>query len=236
MAFRKFVIILLGIILVACGADEPPPPQPEEIVQKTADYLTQLSGFHFVVERSGAPAYLDPDGLLSFRRAEGDYVSPNKARATVRIQASALATEVNVVSIGAQQWQTNVVTKAWEELPSDWGFNPADLFDPAIGLPAILQNDLSELQLIGQEPLAEVTDEAVYRLTAVVAGDAIYQMSGTLIGPDTVTAELWIDPTTFAPLRILVTEPVPDSEEPSLWQVDFGQLGQVVTIEPPNEN
>jgi hypothetical protein len=54
-----------------------------------------------------------------------------------------------------------------------------------------------------------------------------------LIGPDTVTAELWITPETFELTRILVTEPVPDSDEPSLWQVDFSQFNQVVEIAPP---
>ena len=218
---------------MACGADETPVLSPEEIVQQTADHLNQLGGFHFIVERTGAPAFVDPDGLIAFRRAEGDYVAPDKARAVVRVIVPGLVTEVSVISIGPVQWQTNVVTGEWEELPPNWGFNPAVLFDPEVGLPAILQNDLSELQLVATEPLDGVTSEDVYRLTAVVAGEAVYQMSGTLIGPDPVTAEFWVDPTTFDPLRIIVTEPVADSDEPSLWQVDFSQMGQTVTIEPP---
>ena len=235
MAFRWCILVLMIIVLAACGTAEPPAPLPEEIVRETAAYLNQLSGFHFIIERTGAPAFLDPDNFISFRRAEGDYVAPDKAQAVVRVTIPGLVTEVNVISIGTVQWQTNVVTGVWEKLPPKWGFNPATLFDPDVGFQAILQNDLSDLQLAGREPLEGVTDEAVYRLTAVVAGEAIYQMSGTLIGPDPVTAEFWIDPTTFAPLRILVTEPVPDSEDPSVWQIDFAQFGQVVTIEPPRE-
>ena len=228
-----FLLMLIGS-LVACGADDPPALPPEEIVQATADHLNQLDGFHFIIERTGAPAFLDLDGLIAFRRAEGDYTAPDKARAVVRVIVPGLVTEVNVISIGAVQWQTNVVTGAWEELPPHWGFNPAALFDPTIGLPTILQNELSELELVGLEPLEGVTTDSVYRLTAVVAGDSIYQMSGTLIGPDPVTAEFWINPVTFDPIRILVTEPVPDSDEPSLWQVDFSQLGQAVAIEAPS--
>ncbi|MCB8945337.1 MAG: LppX_LprAFG lipoprotein [Ardenticatenaceae bacterium] len=235
MVWRWLLLLLLVMSLAACDTEEVPTVSPEEIVQKTADSLNQLPGFHFIIERTGAPAFVDPDGLIAFRRAEGDYTAPDKARAIVRVIAPGLVTEVNVISIGAVQWQTNIVTGAWEELPPNWGFNPAVLFDPAVGLPAILQNDLSELQLVGTEPLEGVTNDAVYRLTAVVAGDSIYQMSGTLIGPEAVTAEFWVDPATFHPLRILVTEPVPGSDEPSLWQVDFSQMGEVVAIEPPGE-
>jgi hypothetical protein len=233
MIIRWLLLMLLATVLVACSDDEPPVLSAEEIVQQTAVHLNQLSGFHFIIERTGAPAFLDPDGLIGFRSAEGDYVAPDKARATVRATLPGLVTEVNVISIGAVQWQTNVVTRAWEELPPNWGFNPAVLFDPDVGLPAILQNNLSNLQLVGLEQFEDNPDNLLYKLTADVAGSAIYEMSGTLIGPDTVTAELWITPETFELTRILVTEPVPDSDEPSLWQVDFSQFNQVVEIAPP---
>ena len=235
MTLRWLMILLFMIVLVGCGGSEPPVPSPEEIVQQTADHLNQLSAFHFIIERTGAPAFLDPEGLITFRRAEGDYVFPDKARAIVNVSVPGFATEVSVISIGASQWQTNVLTGAWERLPPDWGFNPIVLFDPDVGLPAILQNDLSNLQLIGSEQLEDNADKLLYKLTADVSGEAVYEMSGTLIGPDPVTAELWITPDTYELTRILVTEPVPDSDEPSLWQVDFSQFNQTVEIKPPSE-
>jgi lipoprotein LprG len=233
MLIRWLMMTLLVTILAACDNDEPSVLPPEEIIQQTADRLNQLTGFHFTIERTGAPAFLDPDGFIGFSSAEGDYVAPDKARAAVRVTVPGLVTDVSVIGIGTIQWQTNVVTGAWEELPPDWGFNPTVLFDPDVGLPAILQNDLSNLQLIGLEQLDDNSDNLLYKLTADVAGSAIYEMSGTLIGPDPVTAELWISPETFELNRILITEPVPDSDEPSLWQVDFSQFNQVVEIAPP---
>lgn len=236
MVIRWLTILLLIIGLAGCGDDEPPLPSAEEIVQETADRLNQLSAFHFIIERSGAPAFLDPDGLITFRRAEGDYVVPDKAQAVVQVTFPGFVTEVNAISIGASQWQTNLLTGAWEELPPNWGFNPIVLFAPDVGLPAILQNDLSNLQFVGIEQLEDNADKLLYKLTADVAGEAIYEMSGTLIGPDNVTAELWITRDTFELNRILVTEPVPDSDEPSLWQVDLSQFDQVVEIVPPSGN
>jgi lipoprotein LprG len=205
----------------------------EEIVAKTADRLNELSGFHFVIDRDGAPAFLDPDNTLSFSFTEGDYVAPDKSQAVVRVIAPGLVTEVNVVSIDKIQWQTNVLTGAWEELPPNWGFNPAVLFDAAIGLPAILQNDLTDLQFVDSEQLEDGPDVYLYKLTAVASGESLYQMSGTLIGPETVTAEFWIMPETFELIRVIITEPEPERDEPSIWQVDFSQFNHVIEIVPP---
>jgi hypothetical protein len=145
-----------------------------------------------------------------------------------------LAAELKVLSIGTTQGQTTLATQAWEELPPNWGFNPTILFDADVGLPAILQNHLSNLQLVGTEQqLEDSSGDLLYKLKADVAGTAVYEMSGTMIGPNDVTAELWIDPETFDLVRILVTEPGPDSDEPTVWQVDFSQFDQTVTIEPP---
>ena len=58
-------------------------------------------------------------------------------------------------------------------------------------------------------------------------------MSGSLIGPDPVQVTMWIEPETFFIHRIVAVEPVPGSEEPSVWQVDFSQFDAAFTIEPP---
>jgi hypothetical protein len=58
-------------------------------------------------------------------------------------------------------------------------------------------------------------------------------MSGTLIGPETVTAEFWIMPETFELIRVIITEPEPERDEPSIWQVDFSQFNHVIEIVPP---
>ncbi len=235
MMFRRgWMLFCLLLFLTACGEDEPPALPAEELVGKTAVRLNQLSGFHFIIDRDGAPAYLDPDNTLSFSFAEGDYVAPDKSRASVRVIAPGIVTEVNVISIDQIQWQTNVLTGEWEELPPNWGFNPAVLFDSEVGLPAILQNELTELELVGSEKLEDGEDVLLYKLTAVVAGDALYEMSGTLIGPESVTADLWIHPETFDLIRVVIIEPVSDRDEPSIWQVDLGQFDNVVEIVPPN--
>lgn len=229
---RLWSLILL-LLLTACHSPEPPSLAPAEIVGKMAANMQAQRSFHFIIDRTGAPAYVDTAETLSFRRAEGDYQAPDRAQAVVRVILPGLVTDVSVISVGPIQWETNPLTGRWQELPPDWGFNPTVLFREDVGLQAILAADVTNAQLLGTEKLKNGPDMALYHLTGDVSGTRLYEMSGTLIGPDPVTAEMWIEPETFLLHRIIVVEPVAGSEEPSVWQVDFSRFGQKLLIEPP---
>lgn len=237
------LLLIVFCLAAACRRQEPLPPSPEEIVASAAARLAETAGFHFVIEHSGAPVALDPDGVLTFRRAEGDFVAPDRARASARIAAPGLVTDVDVISVAERQWQTNPLTRRWEELPPDWGFNPAVLFDNQVGLPAILVNDLSELMLAGMEQLEGRPEAELYAISGRATGERLSQMSGGLIGPDPVGIQLWIVPETFELVRAIVTETVvtetvvtetaAEVDETSVWQVEFSAFGQTVEIAPP---
>ncbi len=229
-----FVLLFALIGAASCRPDPEPDPTPEEIVQNTAQRMGQLAGFHFAITHSGPPAYLDPDNIISLVRADGDFAAPDKAQATVLAKLTGFVTKVDVISVASVQWQTNPLTGKWEELPPNWGFNPAVLFDAEIGLPTILSTDVSELTLIGKEKLEDGPDTELYALTGVVAGDRLFQMSGGLIGPAAADAQLWVVPETFELVRVVLTEPAAGAEEsPSIWQVDFANYDQTVEIKPP---
>lgn len=229
-------LFFLLLIVTACSDPTLPEIPAAELVQRSAERLKNSDGFQFTIERDGAPAYLDPGETLSFRRARGAFVAPDRALATVRVIGPGIITDVDVISVAEIQWQTNVVTGAWEELPPNWGFNPAVLFDDDIGIQAVLLADLSEVALVEPENLAESEgpDELLYSVTAVATGENLYQMSGYLIGPAQVDIQLWIRPDTFELVRIVVTEPEPDDEDlESIWQVDMSNYDELIDIEPP---
>lgn len=231
---RLLIGLLFLIAITACRPAPEPDPTPLEIVQNAAARMQAMAGFHFAIAQTGAPAYLDPDNLIALVRADGDYAAPDKAQAVVLVKLTGFITKVDVISVSDVQWQTNPLTGQWEELPPDWGFNPAVLFDAEIGLQAILADDMVELVLVGKEKLEEGPDAALYALTGVVAGDRLYQMSGGLIGPAAAGVQLWVMPETFELARVILTEPAATEEEsPSVWQVDFASYDQVVEIAPP---
>jgi hypothetical protein len=238
MKRRLFILlIMVGVVtaVTACNTPEIPEIPAADIVQNSAARMNELAGFKFDITREGAAAYLDPDEILSFRRAAGAYVAPDKAKATVRVIGPGLITDIDVISIAETQWQTNVATGAWEELPPNWGFNPAVLFDENVGLQAILTADMTNLQLGEPQNLKDEDgpDQLLYTLTGEVTGESLYEMSGTLIGPESVTVEIWVAPETFELMRVIVTESVPGVAEPSIWQLDFSNFDEVVEIVPP---
>ena len=225
---------LLLLILVGCVESPPLEPllPPEEIIQKTAVRMNEMTGFHFSIEREGAPAFVDPPhNVLAFRRAEGDYLAPDRARAVVRIIGPGLITDVQVVTVAEIQWQTNPLTKEWEELPPNWGFDPTVLFDDEVGLPTVLVEDMVGLELLGLAELEDGINGRFYHITGQISGERLYEMSGNLIGPAMVETELWIVPNTFELIRAIIVES--EEEEPSIWQVDFSEFDQIVEIEPP---
>ena len=235
---RIQTLLTLLLFLITTTACQPSLPEipTEELVRRSAERMKESDGFQFAIERDGAPAFLDPGETLSFRRAVGAYVAPDRALATVRVIGPGIITDVDVISVAEIQWQTNVVTRAWEELPPNWGFNPAVLFDDDIGIQAVLLADLSGVALAEPENLAESEgpDELLYSVTAVASGENIYQMSGYLIGPEEVTLQLWIRPETFELVRIVVHEPEPEDEElESIWQVDISHYDELIDIQPP---
>lgn len=233
-----FLVLLWGLTAVfisGCDASALPPVAADDLVQQTAVRMNELPGFRFDISREGAPAYLDPDNVLSLRRAAGAYAAPDKAIATVRVIGPGIITDVDVVSIGDIQWQTNVATGEWEELPPNWGFNPAILFDDTVGLPTILQQDLTNLQMQEPDNLQDRggADELLYQVTGTAVGDNLYTLSGGLIGPEPVDVSLWIRPETWELVRVQLTEPGPTPEETTIWQVDFANYGEVLEIAPP---
>ena len=226
------LILLLSLLSSACGSAAPPPP--EEIVARAVARMNAVAGFRFTIDRSGGPAYLDPEQIISFSRADGAYTAPDRARATVRVVLPGLIAEVSMVAIGERYWETNLITRTWVELPADQAFNPASLFDPQKGLQPILLADLSELAFIGLTELEEIPGQALYQISGRLATTNLYPLSFGLIGPEPASVQLWIHPESFETYRILITEPAASAGvEPSVWQVDFWDFGMTEAIDPP---
>lgn len=226
-------MLLCLLLISACQPGGPPELPPEEIIANSTARMKALSSFHFVIDRSGTPAYLDTEETLSFARAEGDFVAPDKARATIRIIAPGIVAEIRIVAIGESYWETNLLSGEWQALPAGMGFNPAILFDPQIGLQPVLESDLRDLALRGVEELEELPGVPLYALTGQLDGEGIYQMSYAMIGPETLDVQLWVAPETFELYRVLLTEPTADPASPTVWQLDFWDFDVPVEIAPP---
>ncbi len=206
-----------------------------KIVDRTAKKMRQVQSFHYVIDRTGASAFLDSEETISFRHAEGYFVAPDRTQAVVRVIGPGIITDLSIVGIGAVQWQTNIATGQWEELPPDVGFNPSLLFDAELGIPNLLVTDLSELTTsVTASDEGEVND--TYKLEGKIAGEKLYEISQGLIGPETMTITIWIGREQFYLRRVQLVEPsqVPEEKE-TIWQIEFDAFDEVVEIIPPVE-
>ena len=224
--------LILSLVLIACGATPTPPPPAAEILEQSAQAMSALQSAHFVIAREGAPAYVDSTNTFIFRRAEGDFVFPDSARAVVRVVGPALVTEVSVIAIGDQYWETNPLSGEWVNY-SGFGYNPASLFNPDTGLAALMHNDLSDLLWVGLEELEDLPGEQLFHLTATAPGEPVLAMTANLVGRGPVLFDWWIEPETYHVLRLRVTEPETDPTDPTVWLIDFDRFDADLAIDPP---
>lgn len=227
------ITTLIFVFISACSSPTPTPVPPEEIVLNAADRMTGTSGFRFSIDRSGAPAFLDASNLFSLSRIQGDYIAPSDVQATARIVLPGVVAEVSFVAIGDSQWQTNPISGAWENVPPSASFNPALLFDPQIGLQAILETDVSSLELIENAEIDTLPGRSLHHLKGRLEGEKTYEVSYGLIGPGTMDMELWIEPGTYELHRMILIEEAADPDNLRTWQIDFWDFDLDIVIHPP---
>jgi hypothetical protein len=235
---RHWLLILTSAFIACsstgCERTTPEPLSAEEILNLAIERTANLTGFECSLLREGSRAFVDPEETIALRRIDGSFVAPDKLRATVRVITPGLVTEFQIISLGEDQWFTNLITGEWEVVPSAWGFYPATLFEPETGMVSVLRTDLSNLQLEGLAELDEVPGKQLYHLSAGLSGENLYYLSYGMIASDRMDVELWVEPGSFEVHRIVLAEPMPDENEPRIWTLDFWNFDRVAEIAPPD--
>ncbi len=232
-----YFLLTLMLSLAACNKSGPEPTptavSPEEVISKGIERLKSTPGFHFTIDRTGALAYIDANNTLAVNHIEGDFVTPDQVKGMIRVSAGGFPAEVSIVSIAGRYWQTNPLNQTWEEYDPGTVFNPASLFDAQKGIQPMLQTDLSELKLVGNDKLDKWPGQQLYHLSAKMKGERIAEITFGLIGPSVLDVNLWVTPKTFEVDRIQIINPVAGSDQPTTWTVDFLNYDQKADIQPP---
>jgi len=233
---RLHIVVLLALTFLAagCGGLETPFISPEDIIARSASRMAAHTGFEFLVQRTGEPVFLDLEETISFRRAEGQFLSPDQAHAKVRVITPGLVSEVEIISIGDSQWETNLLTGQWQPSDPIYSFNPSLLFNPEKGIPVILARELTGPTLLGLEELPEIPGKDLYKLGAALQGATAYQMTFGMIDNENLSLNLWIDPDTFDLYRVVLVDPADAADkEDTIWQIDFWNFDGAFDIKPP---
>jgi lipoprotein LprG len=230
MKFKLFLVVLaLGALLAACSPDVPQIP-PAEVITRAGEAMLQSPSFHFKIDISGKPVVLNQLTQLSLRSAEGDFARPDKMGVHLKVLAAALAAELDMIALGDEQYLTNVLTRKWEVLPPEFGFNPAIMFDPQMGLEQTLKAGLENPHWIGVEDL---DGKSVFHLQGSISGGKLQGMSGGLISTGPVDVDLWVEPGTYLPRKAVIVDKGSDAEKPTLWTLTFSSYGKQTQIAAP---
>jgi hypothetical protein len=228
------MIVLFAFLLLACSTLGPADLPPQTIINNSVSYMQDLDGFSFKLERSGAPVFVDPTGIVTFRQAEGSFVSPDKVAGTVKVIAPAIVAEVDIIGIGDEEWETNIFTGEWFLVPPEYAFKPAVLFDPSNGMQPALADHLEQIALVDISEIEELPGLQLYHLSATMDGSYVSELTYTLIDPQPLDIELWIEPGIFALHRMIIVDPIDEgATEPTYWQLDFWDFDKVIEILPP---
>ncbi len=231
LAMKNVLLLscLLGLLISACGPNIPNIP-PAEAITRAGEAMLGAPSFHFKIEIDGVPVYLNKAVQLSLRSAEGDFARPDRRGVHLKVIAAIAAAEMDMIALGNEQYITSVLTKKWEVLPPEFGFNPAVMFDPQVGLEQLLKSGLDNPRWIGLET---VDGQNVYHLQGNVSGEKLQGMSGGLISKGPVAVDLWLDSNTYLPHKAVIVDRGTDPDKPTTWTMTFSSYGKEVNITAP---
>ncbi len=231
----RWVGVGLVLLVTACAAPPPAPPPDQMIAQATQKFL-RVQSLHFVVEFSGAPTYLDTARTLALRRVEGDIQRPDRMRANLKAALPGAYVLMQAIGIGADQFATNPLNGQWQKIPTEWGFNPALLFDAKTGLGALI----GDAQNLAAMPDETIDNQRHYHVRGQIAGEKIAPLTGWLVGTGVVRFETWVGANDGYLRRIRLVDESPTAPTmpgtpmpPAQWNMDFSQFDVPVKIDPP---
>lgn len=224
------VSITVGVMLVAAGCSggsaesttSTTAPTVEEILTASAVTMQAVDTLRYEIELSGAPITLLG---IELRSARGKYAAPDSSEAVLEAAIGGLTIELLTIAIGDTSWVTNPLTGDWDEYTGSRAFNPAIIFDPALGWLPLLTQDINDARLV--EPL----DSDSYVVTGTAAGARVETLTAGLVESQPVVIRLDIERATGLVTRMDFTTRGEEGE--TRWLLELSEFGDPVLIDPP---
>jgi len=218
--------VSLALTLVACSGSA---TNPQELLDSSADALSQTQTLKFAIERQGDPISLDvaPGMSADLLGVEGAYQAPSSVHAAVKVQVGGNVGEADIVwTADGAYFKLPPLLTSYTPINLEGKLEAADIFSVETGIPYIMKEKLIDPALSGEEDLDGV---ATYHITATAKGEDLGgTIGGTSLEPGDATVEVWIAKDTSQVVRIVVTE-----TNGSTWTIDLFDYGQSVEIPTP---
>ncbi len=202
-------------------------PTANDLLSRASRRLAETESVRFALSVEGE-TYLDPGGQIQLLGAEGTLLRPDRVSTSFQAEVVGQVVTLDLISIGADSWTTNLLTGEWEPAPPEFTYRPAILFDNQQGIGPVMDR-VSDAQLLDDD---ELDGRKVARVRATVDEEVIGPLTALTMTGSPVTVDLWIDRETDDLLRARLAEPEDDPTR-AIWTLDVSEHGDEVTIEPP---
>jgi hypothetical protein len=232
----KFAAAFLALLLLvtACGSEEPASLEEdisaEQVLETASAQLAQTESMHFRMDVEGE-TLIDSAGTFRLLNAEGDMARPDRVRVEFQVEVLGSKTvSIRMISIGTESWTTDLVTGEWVSAPSEFGYDPAILYDNQNGLGPVM-GKVDNAEIVAFE---EIDGHQTYHVRGTSPGEVMKPItSGTMQG-ENIGLDLWIDGETWNLIQVVVSEPdAPEVDDPATWTMTLSNHGKQVDIEPP---
>ena len=230
--------ISIAILLSGCNGSLAPAPTPTassaltatEIVDMCAEKMETVDSFHFKLKQVGGTT---PIAIgLEVSEAAGDIVRPDKVKGEITAIMMSLPVRLEYITVGNITLIINPLTGQWEPFPGV--FSAAGIFDPDIGIAAILRSmtNLSRLED------GKAAGFACFHIKGNVTSDDLLPITRLFtlshVEGVEIAAEIWLDQEDFLLRKILLEGQITAEEKPGIIRtITFSDYDKSVEIELP---
>lgn len=210
----------------AAVASPTPALTAQELLDAGKATLQHDKSFHFVLTHENGSTPI-ANGI-NMTRAEGDFLAPDKFKATVdgTIQRN-LAISVKVINVGSQVW-LNLAGNKYTPLQN--GVGAAAILDPNTGVVNAIGNVKSPV-IAGTDTISG--QPATIVAGTIDAGQLTALDQGAQAGKQ-VNGKVWIGTNDHQVYRIRLEGPLSDGEPANIArQIELSQFNEPLDIQPP---
>jgi hypothetical protein len=201
-------------------------PTPQQLLDEATRNTEALKAFHFTLTHENGETPI-ANGI-SMRKADGDFLSPDRFKATINGAIRGFAVDAKVINVGDNVW-LQAITPNYQKLEN--GVSASQILDPNNGVLKALKG-VRNPQYAGTDKI-NGTDMTVIG-GSIDAGDLTALDSQAQQGKP-VNGRVWIGNDDHRVYRLRIDGPLNDQEPGNIArQLDLSQFNENVSIEPPS--
>lgn len=235
---HALMTVLAGVLLLltACGGagatknTPTPPPSPQAILTAASQHLAKTQTVHFKLAVEGQ-TYIDDAHSMQLISAEGDLERPGKVNVAFKVKILGAPTiSIQMITVGAKAWTTDLLSGKWQPAPKEFGYNPSILFDTKDGLGPVV-GGIQNPVLVDTE---SVNGRSAYHIKGTVPADMIGPLTDDTMTGNPISVDVLIDKENDELLQATLKEPPQAGKKlPAVWTLTIGDYDKKVSIEAP---